>query len=202
MISWCPSVKDNECASTPPIHHPGQCILYLTKHILFNVISVEDAVHDTLHKWKRRGTIFQAAGYMIPYCRHPLLYRARAYMRVLAFPFNVLKDELKTRMESLEKLENFDREIKIVSLLDFAITTQWCLAHLRLHTKLVRDILLHHRTRSFTTPLRNDQCRTPIQNQCEDISDAGREHLHAGRDHLRVVPHKNKPHGPKHGGKH
>lgn len=66
-------------------------------------------------------------------------------MRVLAYPFNVLKDELKTRIEPIDKLEDFDREIKIVSLLDVSITTQWCLAHLRLRSTLVRDIIVSRR---------------------------------------------------------
>lgn len=149
MISWCPTVRDHVHESIPVIHQPGQCIVYLTTHMLFNDMSVEDAVHDTLHNWKRRGTIFQAAEYLIPYCRHPILHRAVGYMRVLAYPFNVLKDELKTRIESLESLEDFDREIKTVSLLDHDITTQWCLAHLRLHSKLVRDIIQHRRRMSL-----------------------------------------------------
>ena len=148
MISWCPTVQDHVHESIPAIHQPGRCIVYLTTHMLFGELSVEDAVHDTLRNWKRRGTIFQAAEYLIPYCRHPILHSAVAYMRVLVYPFNVLEDELKTRIESIDELEAFDREIKTVSLLDHSITTQWCLAHLRLRSKLVRDIIQYRRRMS------------------------------------------------------
>ena len=145
MISWCPSVEDHTYPDTPPIHMLGRCIVDLTGKILFHKWPTDKAVTHVLREWKRRGSIFQAAHFMHPYCHHPVLRQARAYMRVLAYPFSVSKDELKTRIEPLYKLEDFDREIKIVSLLDVSITTQWCLAHLRLRGTLVRDIIVSRR---------------------------------------------------------
>ena len=145
MVSWCPSVQDHPVVQTPIIHKPGACIVDLTQNVLYDMRPTDEIVMDVLGTWKRRGTIFQAARFLHPYCHHPILRHAKAYMRVLAYPFNVLKDELKTRIEPIDKLEDFDREIKIVSLLDVSITTQWCLAHLRLRSTLVRDIIVSRR---------------------------------------------------------
>ena len=125
-----------------PINSPEQCLVCIATHLLAHRLTVEESVLNAFKIYCKRGDIFHAAAFMLPYCRHPMFRHVKTYLQKLVYPFDVPRDELVASMGDMNSLISVQRYIAMTSELPEQVVLLWLLVHKLMKISVLKEILL------------------------------------------------------------
>ena len=121
---------------------PDRCVKLIATHLLRDKFTVENAVLSAFERFNRRGTIFDAAAFILPYCSHPMFRIVRPYLRQLIYPFDIPRRNLYHIMRTIDSLDSVRAFIKRNSNLPEDIVLLWLLVHNHMNVSVIREVLL------------------------------------------------------------
>ena len=125
-----------------PINNPECCLVHIATHLLVHRLTVEESVLNAFKIYCKRGDIFHAAAFMLPYCRHPMFRHVKTYLQQLVYPFVVPRDELVSSLCDMNSLSSVQRYIAMTSELPEQVVLLWLLVHKHMKISMLKEILL------------------------------------------------------------
>lgn len=125
-----------------PIHQPERCLERIAIHLLRHRLTVEESVLNAFKVFCKNGHIFDAAAFLLPYCRHPMFRHVRPYLQKLVYPFDVPRKDMYFAMRAMDSLSSVQRYIGMNSELPEQVVLLWLLVHNYIKISVLKEILL------------------------------------------------------------
>lgn len=125
-----------------PINNPERCLVHIATHLLVHRLTVEESVLNAFKIYCKRGHIFDAAAFMLPYCRHPMFRHVKTYLQKLVYPFVLPRKDMYVSMHTMTTLGSVQRYIAMNSELPEQVVLLWLLVHKYMKVSVLKEILL------------------------------------------------------------
>lgn len=125
-----------------PINNPERCLVHIATHLLVHRLTVEESVLNAFKIYCKRGHIFDAAAFMLPYCRHPMFRHVKTYLQKLVYPFVLPRKGMYVSMRAMDSLSSVQRYIAMNSELPEQVVLLWLLVHKYMKVSVLKEILL------------------------------------------------------------